>query len=117
MPLTWNGKTVTAEIHWFDNESNKLLNSNAYEIAQQVVEKYFPGEFGSERLVQSAVEIILKTTAKKPGSEVDGWHPESNSQNAEAEGEYGMPPSKTTKNNESSCKFICKHFLSVPIYR
>ena len=65
LPLTWNGQTVESEIHWFENESDPALNSNAYEIARAVVAKEFPGDFGSERLVQSAVNVIIKSTSKK----------------------------------------------------
>ena len=56
---------METDIYWFENESDPALNSNAYDIARAVVEKQFPGDFGSERLVQSAVNIIIKSTTKK----------------------------------------------------
>lgn len=65
LPLTWNGQTVESEIYWFENESDPALNSNAYDIARAVVAKEFPGDFGSEHLVQSAVNVIIKSTSKK----------------------------------------------------
>ena len=41
-----------------------------------MVEKYFPGEFGSERLVKSAVDSIIKGTTKKSSSDtVQVCHP------------------------------------------
>lgn len=64
LPLSWNGQTVEAEIYWFENESDPALNSNAYDVARTMVEKQFPGDFGIERLVQSAVNIIIKNTTK-----------------------------------------------------
>lgn len=64
LPLSWNGQTVEAEIYWFQNESDPTLNSNAYDVARTMVEKQFPGDFGIERLVQSAVNIIIKCTTK-----------------------------------------------------
>ena len=77
LPLSWNNQTVEAEVYWFEEESDPSLNSNAYKIARHVVEKYFPGEFGSERLVQSAVDVIIKGTAKTSSSDtVKGWHPD-----------------------------------------
>ncbi|XP_006824972.1 deubiquitinating protein VCPIP1-like [Saccoglossus kowalevskii] len=63
--LTWGGKTVKETVYWFQYERDTSLNSNAYEIASALVQKHFPGEFGSERLVQSVAGTILKMTAKK----------------------------------------------------
>ena len=56
---------METEIYWFENESDPSLNSNAYDIARTVVAKAFPGDFGSEHLVQSAVNVIIKSTTKK----------------------------------------------------
>ena len=32
------------EVTWFEDESDPTLNSNVYEIAQQLVQKHFPGK-------------------------------------------------------------------------
>jgi deubiquitinating protein VCIP135 len=72
LPLSWNNQSVEAEVYWFEGESDPSLNSNAYNIASHVVEKYFPGEFGSERLVQSAVDAIIKGTAKTSAADTTG---------------------------------------------
>lgn len=62
--LHWAGKTVTEKIAWFQYESDPTLNSNVFEVAQSVVQKHFPGEFGSERLVQRVVDSILAQSAR-----------------------------------------------------
>lgn len=47
-----------------------------YEVAQKAVNDNFPGEFGSERLVQQVVERILAVTATRENMEqVTGHHP------------------------------------------
>ncbi|KAL4225382.1 Deubiquitinating protein [Mactra antiquata] len=61
--LQWGGKLVTEKIAWFQFESDPTLNSNVFEVAQSVVQKHFPGEFGSERLVQRVVDSILRQSA------------------------------------------------------
>ncbi|XP_053384067.1 deubiquitinating protein VCPIP1-like [Mercenaria mercenaria] len=61
--LQWGGKSVTEKIAWFQYESDPTLNSNVFEVAQSVVQKHFPGEFGSERLVQRVVDSILAQSA------------------------------------------------------
>ena len=38
-----------------------------YDVAAKLVQQHFPGEFGSERLVQKVVDSILRQTAKKEG--------------------------------------------------
>ena len=52
LKLTWGAKTVQVVIYWFQYESDPERNSNVYEVAQKCVADHFPGEFGSERLVQ-----------------------------------------------------------------
>ncbi|XP_071795965.1 deubiquitinating protein VCPIP1-like [Asterias amurensis] len=61
--LKWKGQFFTEDVMWFQGETNTALNSNAYEIASALVQKHFPGEFGSEKLVQQVVETILQNTA------------------------------------------------------
>ncbi|XP_060561991.1 deubiquitinating protein VCPIP1-like isoform X2 [Ruditapes philippinarum] len=61
--LQWGGQSVTEKIAWFQHESDPTLNSNVFEVAQSVVQKHFPGEFGSERLVQRVVDSILAQSA------------------------------------------------------
>ncbi|GAB6028966.1 Deubiquitinating protein VCIP135 [Chamberlinius hualienensis] len=67
--MDWGGKTIKEEVSWFQFESDPLLNSNVYEVAASLVQKHFPGVFGSERLVQKVVDQILEQT-KKPEEEV-----------------------------------------------
>ncbi len=63
-------------VHWFQYESDPELNSNVYQVASKVVSDKFPGEFGSERLIQQVVDQILKVTASKtPMEQVAGQHP------------------------------------------
>ncbi|XP_022099478.1 deubiquitinating protein VCIP135-like isoform X2 [Acanthaster planci] len=63
VPLKWKGLSYLEEVLWFQDESDPALNSNAYDIASALVQKHFPGEFGSEKLVQQVVETILQNTA------------------------------------------------------
>lgn len=65
--LEWNGTTVKDTVFWFQYELDPSLNSNVYDVASKLVQKHFPGEFGSERLVQKVVDIILRQTARKEG--------------------------------------------------
>ena len=47
LPVIWsdvNGRVVEETVTWFQDESDTSLNSNVYEIAQQLVQKHFPGE-------------------------------------------------------------------------
>uniref|UniRef100_A0A3Q3GXW2 Deubiquitinating protein VCPIP1 n=1 Tax=Labrus bergylta TaxID=56723 RepID=A0A3Q3GXW2_9LABR len=60
-------------------EGDAALNSNVYDVAMKLVTKHFPGEFGSEILVQKVVNTILHHTAKKNPDEynpvsIDGAH-------------------------------------------
>ncbi|XP_068093561.1 deubiquitinating protein VCPIP1 [Hyperolius riggenbachi] len=77
--LEWNGRVVRETVYWFQYESDPTLNSNVYDVAMKLVTKHFPGEFGSEILVQKVVNTILHQTAKKnPGDytpvSIDGAH-------------------------------------------
>ena len=65
--LEWGGKTVSETVYWFQYEQDPSLNSNVYDVAAKLVQKHFPGEFGSERLVQKVVDIILRQTARREG--------------------------------------------------
>lgn len=58
--MTWCGREATEIIPWFQYEGDPKLNSNVYQVAAYVVQKHFPGEFGSERLVQKVVTQILE---------------------------------------------------------
>ena len=63
-------------MYWFQYESDPEHNSNVYQVASKAVSDHFPGEFGSERLVQQAVDHILRVTENKVGMEqVSGHHP------------------------------------------
>uniref|UniRef100_A0A8C5PTD0 Deubiquitinating protein VCPIP1 n=1 Tax=Leptobrachium leishanense TaxID=445787 RepID=A0A8C5PTD0_9ANUR len=77
--LEWGGRVVRETVYWFQYESDVTLNSNVYDVAMKLVTKHFPGEFGSEILVQKVVNTILHQTAKKnPGDytpvSIDGVH-------------------------------------------
>ncbi|XP_019851334.1 PREDICTED: deubiquitinating protein VCIP135-like isoform X2 [Amphimedon queenslandica] len=63
--LTWKGVTKTVIVYWFQYEKDPSLNSNIYEVAYQTVAEHFPGEFGSEQLVQQVVDMIVFATEKK----------------------------------------------------
>lgn len=81
LSLTWNGKTVSLDVLWFQYESDPSRNSNVYQVANKVVNDNFPGEFGSERLVQQAVDHILRATENRQGVEqVSGHHPKEATQ-------------------------------------
>ncbi|KAJ3596497.1 hypothetical protein NHX12_002904 [Muraenolepis orangiensis] len=77
--LEWGGHVVRETVYWFQYEVDTALNSNVYDVAMKLVTKHFPGEFGSEILVQKVVNTILHHTAKKNPDEynpvsVDGAH-------------------------------------------
>ncbi|XP_068605344.1 deubiquitinating protein VCPIP1 [Brachionichthys hirsutus] len=91
--LEWGGRVVRETVYWFQYEADPALDSNVYDVAMRLVTKHFPGEFGSEILVQKVVATILHHTAKKnPGEynpvSVDGAHVQRLSDVAEA------PPTK-----------------------
>ena len=65
--LEWGGQTISETVNWFQYEEDPTLNSNVYDVAGKLVQQHFPGEFGSERLVQKVVDIILRQTARKEG--------------------------------------------------
>ncbi|KAJ8413371.1 hypothetical protein AAFF_G00093670 [Aldrovandia affinis] len=77
--LEWGGRVVRETVYWFQFETDPSLNSNVYDVAMKLVTKHFPGEFGSELLVQKVVNTILHHTAKKNPDEynpvaIDGAH-------------------------------------------
>ncbi|XP_030016558.1 deubiquitinating protein VCIP135-like [Sphaeramia orbicularis] len=77
--LEWGGRVVRETVYWFQYETDPSLNSNVYDVAMKLVTKHFPGEFGSEILVQKVVNTILHHTAKKNPDEynpvsIDGAH-------------------------------------------
>ncbi|XP_072298015.1 deubiquitinating protein VCPIP1 [Eucyclogobius newberryi] len=77
--LEWGGRVVRETVYWFQYELDPSLNSNVYDVAMKLVTKHFPGEFGSEILVQKVVNTILHHTAKKNPDEynpvtIDGAH-------------------------------------------
>ncbi|RXM98305.1 Deubiquitinating protein [Acipenser ruthenus] len=77
--LEWSGRIVRETVYWFQYEIEPSLNSNVYDVAMKLVTKHFPGEFGSEILVQKVVNTILNHTAKKNPDEytpvsIDGAH-------------------------------------------
>ncbi|KAM8839277.1 LOW QUALITY PROTEIN: deubiquitinating protein VCPIP1 [Synchiropus picturatus] len=96
--LEWGGRVVRETVHWFQYEADAALNSNVYDVAMRLVTKHFPGEFGSEILVQKVVNTILHHTAKKnPGEynpvSIAGAHAQRLSDTAEMAGDLS-PPTK-----------------------
>ena len=67
LPITleWAGRVVRETVYWWQYEAEAELNSNAYEVAARLVDAHFPGEFGSEPLVQKVVTSILQQTARR----------------------------------------------------
>lgn len=63
--LEWAGKVINEKVAWFEHEPDPALNSNVYQVADRIVQKHFPGVFGSERLVKKVVDQILEQT-KQP---------------------------------------------------
>eukprot|EP00731_Ephydatia_muelleri_P024943 Em0017g26a len=63
LSLTWGGISKTVTAYWFQYESNLELNSNAYDVASQLVNENFPGQPGIERLVQQVAESVLHATS------------------------------------------------------
>ncbi|CAG5118485.1 unnamed protein product, partial [Candidula unifasciata] len=62
--MEWRDRRVETKVLWFQDEEDPSLNSNVYSIAMNLVQENFPGEFGSERLVQKVVDQILRQTNK-----------------------------------------------------
>jgi len=97
--LEWGGRVVRETVFWFQYEAaGSALNSNVYAVATKLVTKHFPGEFGSELLVQKVVNTILHHTAKKNPDEynpvsVAGVHAQRLSDGAEASPDP-RPPTK-----------------------
>ncbi|GFS24096.1 deubiquitinating protein VCIP135-like [Elysia marginata] len=69
--MEWGGKTVKSVVPWFQGEEDPSLNSNVYAMAQDLVQTHFPGEFGSERLVQKVVDQILRQTENPEPADKD----------------------------------------------
>lgn len=88
--LEWGGRVVRETVYWFQYETDPALNSNVYDVAMKLVTKHFPGEFGSEILVQKVVNTILHHTAKKNPDEynpvsIDGAHGQRLTNTAESQ--------------------------------
>lgn len=62
--MNWKNESYAEEIAWFQNESDPAMDSNAYRVASQLVQKYFPADFGSETLVKQIVDIILEKVSQ-----------------------------------------------------
>ncbi|KAG7488605.1 hypothetical protein MATL_G00035480 [Megalops atlanticus] len=98
--LEWGGRVVRETVYWFQFESDPSLNSNVYDVAMKLVTKHFPGEFGSEILVQKVVNTILHHTAKKNPDEynpvaIDGAHAQRLSDIEEGQAAVDVqPPTK-----------------------
>uniref|UniRef100_A0A665UR99 Deubiquitinating protein VCPIP1 n=1 Tax=Echeneis naucrates TaxID=173247 RepID=A0A665UR99_ECHNA len=98
--LEWGGRVVRETVYWFQYETDTALNSNVYDVAMKLVTKHFPGEFGSEILVQKVVNTILHHTAKKNPDEynpvsIDGAHVQRHTDTADTQQVVDpQPPTK-----------------------
>ncbi|KAK0151668.1 Deubiquitinating protein VCIP135 [Merluccius polli] len=98
--LEWAGRVVRETVYWFQYEVDVALNSNVYDVAMKLVTKHFPGEFGSEILVQKVVNTILHHTAKKNPDEynpvsIAGAHAQRPDEAAESQQPMDtQPPTK-----------------------
>ncbi|XP_005171450.1 deubiquitinating protein VCPIP1 [Danio rerio] len=94
--LEWAGRVVRETVYWFQYEIDPTLNSNVYDVTMRLVTKHFPGEFGSEILVQKVVNTILHHTAKKSQDEynpvaIEGAHVQNKVDGGESS---AHPPTK-----------------------
>lgn len=68
VPLEWGGKKVVEVVQWWENESDPQLNSNAYQEAQTLIQKHFPGPCSDssfdQRLNVPWAEVQVKKTKK-----------------------------------------------------
>ncbi|CDQ73952.1 unnamed protein product [Oncorhynchus mykiss] len=116
--LEWGGRVVRETVYWFQYEVNVDLNSNVYDVAMKLVTKHFPGEFGSELLVQKVVNTILHHTAKKNPDEynpvsIDGAHAQRLTDVVETQQAVDtQPPTKIILTGQKS-KTIHKEELTV----
>ena len=94
LSLTWNGKVESGMAHWFQFESDTERNSNVFQVANKIVSDKFPGEFGSERLVQQVVDQILHATASKHMEQVSHAPSQDHtpSQDHNSSQDYHTPP-------------------------
>lgn len=94
--LEWAGRVVRETVYWFQYETDPSFNSNVYDVTMRLVTKHFPGEFGSEILVQKVVNTILHHTAKRSQDEynpvsIEGAHVHNRAEGAES---ASQPPTK-----------------------
>ena len=64
LTLTWANRTVQLTVHWFQRESDPERNSNAYEVAQKLVNEQFPGGYCT--LCTLVCEVNLKSVDYYP---------------------------------------------------
>ncbi|BFZ16195.1 hypothetical protein BsWGS_19234 [Bradybaena similaris] len=87
--MEWRDRRLETKVLWFQDEDDPSLNSNVYSLAMNLVQDNFPGEFGSERLVQKVVDQILRQTnqpeSEKPPVEASGFKASSASNSLDAE--------------------------------
>lgn len=100
--LEWAGRLVRETVYWFQYEADPALNSNVYDVAMKLVTKHFPGEFGSEILVQKVVNTILHHTAKKNPDDynpvsIDRAHLQHAAAAAAADAQQPLDPQPPTK--------------------
>ncbi|XP_029651121.1 deubiquitinating protein VCIP135 [Octopus sinensis] len=63
IPLKCKQRTVNATVEWFQQESDSSYNSNAFQVAEEILQKHFPGEFLSKLLIQYVADQLLQITA------------------------------------------------------
>ncbi|KAJ9583910.1 hypothetical protein L9F63_021742, partial [Diploptera punctata] len=60
--MSWNGRNICEEVAWFQFESDTSLNSNVYQIAEILVQKFFPGEFATGTITQQVISQLLSAS-------------------------------------------------------
>lgn len=113
--LEWNDKVVKDTVFWFQHESDASLNSNVYTVASEVVNKHFPGVFGSERLLQQVVDQILEQT-RLPEDSMEEDRAEGSDLEAGGVGRCRSPHRPLTTPSSSSAaasKFIIKGYKTL----
>ncbi|KAK9499362.1 hypothetical protein O3M35_002410 [Rhynocoris fuscipes] len=68
--IAWKNEYITETFPWFSNESDPVLNSDAFEVAAGIIQKNFPEE-RSESLMESVVSAIRVATKESSRTVAD----------------------------------------------
>eukprot|EP00794_Sanderia_malayensis_P016649 gene16649-18339_t len=62
--MSWKDSIgLTENVFWFYKEKESWRNSNAFQIAEKLVQKHYPLEFDNSKLIQRVVNEIMQKTA------------------------------------------------------